>query len=101
MEQRAVVRFLKLKGVNPGDIGPELTSIYMGDAFCLCTVSKWHERFMQGRTELCDESRSGGLLQNDLIDAIGAMIEEFQFMSCKRLGIDFGLRKATCLRIFH
>jgi hypothetical protein len=49
----------------------------MDEALCLCTVYKWHERFMQGRTELFDNPRSKRPLQNDLADALRVMIQEF------------------------
>jgi transposase len=101
MEQRAVVRFVTLKSLSLKDIYTELESVYMDQALCLHTVYKWHERFMQGRTELFDDPRSGRPLQNDLADAFCAMIQEFPFTSCKFLCIHFRLAKNTCLRILH
>jgi transposase len=59
MEQHAVVRFFTLKGLCHKDIHTELESMYMNEALCLPTVYKWQELFMQERTELFDDSRSG------------------------------------------
>jgi transposase len=101
MEQRSVVRFFTLKGLSSRDIYTELESMYMDEALCLCTVYKWHRRFMQGRTELFDDPRSAQSLQNNLADALRVMIQEFPFTSCKRLCIRFRLGKATYLRILH
>jgi hypothetical protein len=56
---------------------------------------------MQGRTELFDNPRSGRPLQNDLADAIRAMIQEFPFASCKHLCMHFRIAKTICLRILH
>jgi hypothetical protein len=56
---------------------------------------------MQGRTELFDNPRSGRHLQNDLADALRAMIQEFPFNSCKRLCIHFRIAKTICLRVLY
>jgi hypothetical protein len=56
---------------------------------------------MQGRTELFDDLRSGRSLQNDLADALRAMIQEFSFTSCNYLCINFRLAMSTCLHILH
>jgi hypothetical protein len=54
-----VVRLVTLKGLSPRDLHIELETVYMDEALCLRTVDKWHKRFMQGRTELFDDRRSG------------------------------------------
>jgi transposase len=69
-----VVRFLILKGLSSRDIHTELESVYMDESLGLCTVYKWHGRFMQGRTELFDGPRFGRSPQNDLADALRVMI---------------------------
>jgi hypothetical protein len=101
MEQRAVMRFFTLKGLSPKDVHTEFESVYMDEALCLRTVYKWQEGFIQGRTELFDNPRSGRPLQNDLTDALRAMIQEFPFTSCKRFCTHFRLAKSTCLCILH
>jgi hypothetical protein len=40
-------------------------------------------------------------MQNDLADALRAMIQEFPLNSCERLCIYFRLGKASCLRILY
>jgi hypothetical protein len=96
-----VVRFFTLKSLNPKDIHTELESVYMNESLCLRTVYKRHKRFMQGRTELFDDPRSGWPLQNDLVDALRAVIQEFLFTSCKHLCIHFRLAMNICLRILY
>jgi hypothetical protein len=56
---------------------------------------------MQERTALFDDPQFGRFLQNDLADALRAMIQEFSFTSYKRLCTHFRLAKSTCLRILH
>jgi hypothetical protein len=101
IRQRAVVHFFTLKGLNPKDIYTELESVYMNESLYLRTVYKWHKRFMQGRTELFDDSQSGRPLQNDLVNALRAMIQEFPFTSHKRLYAHFRLAMSTCLCILY
>jgi transposase len=74
MEQRAVIRFFTLKGSSPREIHTELKSVSGDEALCLHAVYKWYERFLQGQTELFDNRRSGRPLQNDLGDALRAML---------------------------
>jgi histone-lysine N-methyltransferase SETMAR len=101
MEQRAVVRFLTLKWLNPQQIYSELESVYHEDALAMPTVYKWHARFRDGRTELSDDPRSGRPRKSDLAEAIFSMLEERPFSSCKCLARHFRVAKATCLRILR
>jgi hypothetical protein len=96
-----MVRVFTLKGLSPKEIHTELESVYMDEAFCLRTVYKWYKHFMQGRTELFDDLRSGQPLQNNLADDLPAMIQEFPFTSCKCLWTHFRLATSTCLCILH
>jgi histone-lysine N-methyltransferase SETMAR len=101
MEQRAVIRFLSLKGLKARDIQAELQSVYGPEACQLTAVKKWRTRFMQGRTDLFDDPRSGRPLTHDLAEAISSMLGERPFSSCKVLSRHFRIAKATCLRILH
>jgi transposase len=101
MKQRPVVLFATLKGVSLRDIHTELESAYMDQALCLPTVYKWHERFMQRRTELFDGPRSGRPWHNDLADVLRGMIQEFPFTLCKRLWTDFRLAMTTSLLLLR
>ena len=101
MEQRAVIRFLTLKGLHAGAIVAELRCVYKEDALALATVKKWRKRFVEGRTSLCDNPRSERSLSNDLAEAIASMLREKPFASCKALCLQFRIVKTTCLRILH
>jgi hypothetical protein len=48
MKQRAVARFLTLKGFNTPLIRSELDSVYQEDALALRAVYKWRRRFRGG-----------------------------------------------------
>jgi hypothetical protein len=64
-------------------------------------VYKWHKRFVESRTDLGDDPRSGRPSHDEFAEGMGAMIEEYPFISCKRLATYFRIAKATCLRMLH
>jgi hypothetical protein len=101
MEHRAVIRFLSLKGLKARAIQGELQSVYGPDACQLTAVKKWRGRFLQGRTDLFDDPRSGRPLTHDLAEAIRSMLTERPFSSSKMLSRHFRIANATCLRIRH
>jgi hypothetical protein len=101
MEERPVLGFLTLKGLNPQQIHSELESVSHEDAFAMLTICKWHTRFRDGRTELSDDPKSGGPRRSDLAEAISSMLEERPFLACKLLARHFRIAKATCLRILR
>jgi hypothetical protein len=101
MEQRPVIRFLALHGLNAKAIQAELESVYGTDACKLSTVKKWRLRFLQGRTTLFDDPRSGRTLTNDLAEAVRSMLAEEPFTPCTVLCQDLRIAKAICLPILH
>jgi hypothetical protein len=96
-----MLSFFILKGLSPKDLHTALEPVYMDDALCLRTVYKLDDRFVQGRTELFDDPRSGRPLPNDLAGRLRAMPQEFPFTSCKYICTYFRLAMGTCLRILH
>jgi hypothetical protein len=66
MEQRAVVRFLTLKGLKTKEIEMEITNVHGDEALQIYTGKKWQTRFLQGRLQLGDGSRSGRPANSDL-----------------------------------
>jgi transposase len=101
MEQRVLLRFLTLRGLNPQQILSELESVYHEDALALPMIYKWHARFHDGSTELSDDPRSGKPRRNDLAEAISSMLEERPFLSCKLLARHFRIAKVMCLCILR
>jgi transposase len=101
MEQRAVIRFLTLKGLKSRDIHASLMSVSGGDELAITTVKKWNKRFREGRTDLFDDPRVGRPLTHDLAEAIRSVLTDRPFTSCKVLCRHFRIGKATCLRILH
>jgi transposase len=101
MEQRAVVRFLTLKGLKSGQIVAELKTVYGPDALALATVKKWSKRFREGRTDLSDNPRSRRPLTHDLAEVIRSVLRERPFTSCKVLCRYFRITQATRLHILH
>jgi transposase len=65
-EQRAVIRFLRLKGFRASAIAAEFKSVYETEALALSTVKTWRKRLSEGRASLYDDPRCGRPLTNDL-----------------------------------
>jgi hypothetical protein len=101
MEQRAVVRFLALKGPKSEQIVTELTAVYGPEALALATMKKESKRFREGRTDLLDNPRCGQFLTHDRAEAIRSVLTERPFTSCKVLYRHFRIARARCLRILH
>jgi hypothetical protein len=101
MEQQAVVRFFTLKGLKTRAIHTEFKSVIGPEGLALATVKKWRTHLHQGRVELLDAPRPGGPLLNDLAAAIGSMLKESPFSSCRVLCRHFRIGKATCLLIIR
>jgi hypothetical protein len=74
MEQRTVMRFFTLKKFNLEDIHTEFLSMYGPNALAFSTVYKWNQRFVDGRTEICDDLRSRRSLSHDLAEALNTML---------------------------
>jgi hypothetical protein len=100
MEKRDVIRFLTIKGLKAKAIQIELESLYDTDACKLSMVKNWRLRFLQGRTTLFDDPRSGRLFTQDLAKAVWSMIGDKPFTSCKVLCRHFRRATTRCLRIF-
>jgi hypothetical protein len=101
MEQQVGIHFLTLNGLETGAVHIELESVHGPEALARPTVKKWQRRFHQGRTDLFNDSRSGRPLTNDLAGAMGSMVEERLFSSCKMMCHHFRIGEATCLRMLH
>jgi transposase len=100
MEQRAVIRFFTLKGLNSKQIHSKLVPVYQTDAVTLPTVYKWSARFRIGRTELLDDPRSGGPPKNDLATGISAVLEERRFCPVRSLHGISGLQRPRAFEFF-
>jgi transposase len=101
MEQQTVVHFLTLKGIKTKEIDIEIRNTYGDEALQIFTVKKWRTRFLQRRTKLGDNRRSGRPASSDLAQTIAEFIRELPFLSCKILHRHLTLSKETCLRILH
>jgi hypothetical protein len=58
-EQRSVVRFMWVKGLNAKDIHKEIFPVYGGKCLSLKAVHNWVEEFSQGRSKVADDARPG------------------------------------------
>jgi hypothetical protein len=96
-----VIRFFTVKGLKARAIHPELESVYGSEALTVPKVKKCQRRFHHGITDLFDDPRPGRPLTNDLGRAIGSVLEDRPFSSCKVRCRHFRIGKAMCLHILH
>jgi hypothetical protein len=101
MEQGAVIRFFTFKRLKARAIHIELELMYGPESLALPTLKKWRSRFHQGKTDLLGDPRSGRCMTNDLPGAVGSILEEKPFSSCKVLCRHFPIGKATFLQFVH
>jgi hypothetical protein len=66
MKRRAVVHFVSRRCLSPAAFKAELTSVYDNERRCWPTVYKWHRRFPERETELCDDMWSRRRFYNEL-----------------------------------
>jgi hypothetical protein len=101
MEQRPVIRFFTLKRLKARAIHTELESVYDPETRAPLIMEQWWRDFHQGRTDLYNVSRFGKPLTNDPVGAIGPMLKERPFSSCKVLYCHFWIGKVTGLPVLH
>jgi transposase len=101
MGQRAIASVLTLKGLKAKEIEMELTSVYGDEALEISAVKKWLTCFLQGRTKLGDDRRSGTTAKSDLTQVIVEVIRECPFLSCKILCRHLRISNERCLRFLH
>jgi transposase len=56
-EQRSVLRFLWVKGLNAKGINKEMFSVYGGTCLSRKVVENWVEKFSQGLSKVADDGR--------------------------------------------
>jgi plasmid stabilization system protein ParE len=101
MEQRGVVRFLTLKGLKAMKSKMQLTNVDGDEALQISASKKGRRRFLQVRTKLGDDPRSGRPANSDLTGTIAEFIREHPFLSCKILCRHLRVSKEICLRFLH
>jgi hypothetical protein len=92
---------LTLTDLKAEELEIELRIVYGDEALRISAMKKWRTPFLQGRTELGDDPRSGRLTNSDLTQMIIELIQEGPFLSYKILCRHLRVSKETCLRILH
>jgi hypothetical protein len=101
MEQSAATRFFALKGFKAKAIQAKPESVYGRDACKLCTLKKWRLPFLQRRTTLFDDPRSGSPLTSDLAEPVLSMLAKQLFTSCKVVCRHLRIARTTRASILH
>lgn len=103
-EQRAVIRFLWLKGQKGDEIHKELRSVLGESAFSRKTVFQWIADFKGGRTSIKDEPRSGHpstAVTQGMIEKAGKLARENRKITVQDLSDDLGISIGSTYTILH
>ncbi len=75
LEHRTVIRYLTTRGEFASAIYRQLAEVY-DDTVMYDVVKKWHRSFLEGRTSLVDDERSGrpSAIAEDAINKVQALI---------------------------
>jgi hypothetical protein len=90
---------LTLKSLKAKDIEMELIGVYGDEALLISAEKKWRRRFLQGRTELGNDPRSGRPANSDLTEVIAELIREHPFLLIKILYRNLRVSKGRCVKI--
>jgi hypothetical protein len=99
-EQRFVIKFLFIKGLDSKAIHSELTAVLAPTAYSLPQVKEWRSRFAKGDLSCQDEitpSRPPHVLAKALLD----FLEEFPFANAGIIAQNFAQSKPTIKQIFN
>ncbi len=71
LEHHAVIGYLTTRGESANAIYRQLVEVY-GDAVTYDVVKRWRHSFLEGRTSLADDERSGRLsiIMEDAINTV-------------------------------
>ena len=96
-EQRAVIRFLWLKGKTGVQIHEELSSVLGDGALSRRTVQWWMQQFKEGRTDVKDDGRSGrpSIINLNLVNQAGEFVRENRTCTLDHIAEKFEISHGT------
>ena len=104
LQQRAVVRFLSLEGVPPHQILDRLQEVYHGEALSKASVYFWVNETKRGRQSVCDEERSGRLIEATSagnIEAVEKLVMLNRRVKIWEIQTETGLSRGSIQNILH
>ena len=98
-EIRAVVHFLYLNQTSVPSALAQLVSTYGEGCISRSGVRYWYKEFKNGRTDLADLHRSGRPVENERVEEIQQILEEFPFASARYISATLAISKGKVIRI--
>jgi transposase len=86
-EIRSVVKFFNAKNICPAEIYRQVCEVYGENAMRDGMVRRWCRKFSEGRTNVCNDDRSGrpSVVTADLLDQVNEKIRENKLHLCLHL----------------
>jgi hypothetical protein len=110
LEQRHIIKFLRIEGLKLGEIAPELSSAYGPDAYTPPSLKYWLHRVKFGRTNIRTQHAGGRPPVDDIDAEMLSLLRKCLFSSVRTIGesleipvstIDSYLVKKSGLKIFY
>ena len=98
-EIRAVVHYMYLNKIPVASALAKIISTYGEGCISRSGVVYWYKEFKNGRTELADLHRSGRPVENDRIEEIKQILDEFPFASARYISSTLDISKNKVIRI--
>ncbi len=100
LEHRTVIRYLTAHGESPSAIYWQLAEVY-SDVVMYDVVKRWRCLFLEGRTSLADDERSGrpSVITEDAINKVQALIDGDRRITVAEIKRDFN--DVVCDSISH
>ena len=89
-----IVRFQFPQGKKPPEMGTKLQKVFVESAPPKPTVSKWYKLFLEGRTSVKDDERSGRpsrATAKDKVEEVRQLLSRDRRQTCEELAEDAGV----------
>ena len=91
---RTIMKFQFLQGKKPPEMGTELQKVFGESAPSEPTVRKWYKLFLEGRTSVEDDERSGRpstATTEDKVEEVRQLLSRDRRQTCEELAEDAGV----------
>lgn len=102
LDQRSFIKIETIRGRTPTQIYDLLREVCGDSTIDRSTISRWSQRFCQGRVNIGDDQRPGRLrksIDNTSMAIIASVLEEDRHVTCEEIARESGIPKSSVHRI--